>query len=227
MKITWLGHNCWHLEIEGHNLLVDPFLDASPTAPTKANDVQADTILVSHGHEDHIADAVSIAQRTGATVLTNFEIGNWLTKQGVPGDHVIGMNHGGGYDLPFGRVEYTIAHHSSSLPDGTYGGNPGGFLIVAGERRVYFACDTAAFLDMKLIGAGGLDLAVLPIGDLFTMGPAGSLEAIKLLGPKRVLPCHYNTWPPIKQDADAWAETVRQHTRAEPSVLAPGESVEI
>ncbi len=227
MNIQWLGHNCWQLTIGEQKVLIDPFLNDSPTAPVNADDVTADYLLVSHGHFDHIADAVSIANRTGATVLTNFEIGNWLAAQGVAADHVIGMNHGGSYDLPFGRVEYTIAHHSSSLPDSSYGGNPGGFVVAAEDRRVYFACDTAAFLEMKMIGAAGLDLAVVPIGDLYTMGPASSLEAIKLLAPKKVLPCHYNTFPPITQDAAAWARSVKQHTSAEPVVLEPGESLEI
>lgn len=221
MKITWLGHNCWHLDIDGTNVLVDPFLNDSPSAPIKADEVKCEVMLISHAHFDHIADAVSIAKRTGATVLTNFEISNWLAKEGVARDHAVGMNHGGGYDLPFGRVEYTIAHHSSSFPDGGYAGNPGGFVITGEGKRIYLACDTAAFLEMKLIGAAGLDLAVVPIGDLFTMGPAASLEAIKLLGPKKVLPCHYNTWPPIEQDAGAWAESVKQHTNAEPVVLKP------
>lgn len=227
MKITWLGHNCWQLEIGEHKVLLDPFLDDSPTAPNKAADIETEFMLVSHGHADHIADAVSIAKRTGATVATNFEIAEWLKGQGVEEGHVLPLNHGGGIDLPFGRVEYTLAHHSSSLPDGSYGGNPGGFVIEAEDKRIYFACDTAAFLDMKLIGMSGLDLAVVPIGDQFTMGPTGSLEAIKFLAPKKVLPCHYNTWPPIEQDANAWAESVKQHTVAEPVVLEPGESINL
>ena len=132
------------------------------------------------------------------------------------------MNPGGGIEQPFGHVKFTIAHHSSSMPDGSYGGVPGGFLLSSTSARVYFACDTALFLDMKLIGSGGLDLAVLPIGDLYTMGPDDSIDAIKLLNPKRVAPCHYNTWPPIAQDAAAWAERVRSHTAAEPIVLEPG-----
>ena len=227
MRLTWHGHNTWMLEIGDTRIVVDPFFNDSPVAKLKADDVQADYVLISHAHFDHISDAVSIAKRTGATVLTNFEISNWLANEGVARDHAVGMNHGGGYDLPFGRVEYTIAHHSSSFPDGAYGGNPGGWVVAAEDKRLYFACDTAAFLDMKLIGSGGLDLAVLPIGDLFTMGPAASLEAIKLLAPKKVLPCHYNTWPPIEQDAAAWAESVKKHTSAEPVVLAPGESIEM
>jgi L-ascorbate metabolism protein UlaG (beta-lactamase superfamily) len=222
VTITWFGHNCWSIAAGGKTIVVDPFLDESPTAPVKSAAVAADFILVSHGHFDHIADAVKIAKRTGATVLANFEVGNWIGKQGVAEGKIIGMNPGGGIQQPFGHVKFTIAHHSSSMPDGSYGGVPGGFLLTLDGARVYFACDTALFLDMKLIGGGGLDLAVLPIGDQFTMGPEDSIDAIKLLNPKRVAPCHYNTWPPIAQNALAWAERVRSHTAAEPIVLEPG-----
>jgi L-ascorbate metabolism protein UlaG (beta-lactamase superfamily) len=225
--ITWLGHNAWMIETSNATILLDPFLDDSPTAPVKAAGVGADCILLSHGHGDHVGDTVSIAKRTGATVLCNFEVGQWLKKQGVAENQVIGMNPGGGIKQPFGHVKFTIAHHSSSMPDGSYGGVPGGFLLTLDEQRSYFACDTAMFLDMKLVGSGGLDLAVLPIGDLFTMGPDDSLDAIKLLNPKRVAPCHYNTWPPIAQDAAAWAERVRSHTAAEPIVLQPGGKINI
>jgi L-ascorbate metabolism protein UlaG (beta-lactamase superfamily) len=223
--ITWLGHNAWSIESGGATILVDPFLNDSPTAPVKSEGVNADYILLSHGHGDHVGDTVAIAKRTGAVVLSNFEVGQWLTKKGLPAEKVIGMNPGGGIEQPFGHVKFTIAHHSSSMPDGSYGGVPGGFLLRLEESRVYFACDTALFLDMKLIGSGGLDLAVLPIGDLYTMGPEDSVDAVKLLNPKRVAPCHYNTWPPIAQDAGAWAERVRSHTGAEPIVLEPGETI--
>jgi len=223
--ITWFGHNCWSIETAGKTILLDPFLDESPSAPVKAADVKADFILQSHGHFDHISDTVAIAKRTGATVLANFEVGQWLHKQGVAEDKLVFMNPGGGVKQPFGHVKFTIAHHSSSMPDGSYGGVPGGFLLTLGDARVYFACDTALFLDMKLIGAGGLDLAVVPIGDLFTMGPEDSLDAIKMLNPQRVAPCHYNTWPPIEQDAAAWARQVRSHTAAEPIVLAAGDKI--
>jgi L-ascorbate metabolism protein UlaG (beta-lactamase superfamily) len=137
------------------------------------------------------------------------------------------MNLGGGVDQPFGRVKMTLAHHSSVLPDGTYGGNPAGFLLELAGTRIYFACDTALFFDMKMIGSGGLDLAVVPIGDQFTMGPADAVEATKLLNPKRVAPCHYNTWPPIAQDAQAWAQQIRMYTAADPVVLEPGEKIVI
>jgi L-ascorbate metabolism protein UlaG (beta-lactamase superfamily) len=226
-QITWLGHNCWSIETAGQTVLLDPFLDQSPTAPVKAADVRADFILVSHGHFDHVADAAPIAKRTGATVLAGFEVGRWLVKQGVAEEKVVGMNPGGGIQQPFGRVEFTVAQHSSSTPDGGYGGVPGGFVLRLADGRVYFACDTALFLDMKLIGAGGLDLAVLPIGDLYTMGPDDAIDAVNLLQPKRVVPCHYNTWPNIQQNPVAWADRVRSHTAAEPVVLAPGEQISL
>jgi L-ascorbate metabolism protein UlaG (beta-lactamase superfamily) len=227
MRFTWLGHNCWQIKLADQTLLVDPFLDDSPTAPIKATEVSCDVVLVSHGHFDHVSDAATIAQRTGAKVLANFEVGEWLKKQGVAEGQIEAMNLGGGIDLPGGRVTMTLAHHSSSLPDGTYGGNPGGFLLEADMKRVYLACDTALFLDMKLLAHPRLDLAVLPIGDRFTMGPEASIEAIQLLNPRHVLPCHYNTWPPIAQDAASWSERVRQQTAAEPHILTPGESFDL
>ena len=199
IEIKWFGHNAWTIQTSDTTILLDPFFDDSPTAPVKSDAVSADYILVSHGHFDHVGDTAKIATRNSSKVLTNFEIAEWFKKVGVADEMVIPLNLGGSIGLPFGTVKMTIAHHSSVLPDGTYGGNPGGFLLELEGKRIYFACDTALFLDMKLIGVAGLDLAVLPIGDQFTMGPADSLEAIKLLNPKRVAPCHYNTWPPIEQ----------------------------
>jgi L-ascorbate metabolism protein UlaG (beta-lactamase superfamily) len=224
-ELTWLGHASWQLKTPKHTILIDPFLDDSPTAPVKATGVQADFILVSHGHYDHIADAAKIANRTGATVVSNYEITTWLAKQHQV-KNSLGGNLGGGAELPFGRVQLTLAFHSSSLPDGSNGGNPCGFLLtLQGGPKIYFACDTALFGDMALIGRGGLDLAVLPIGDLFTMGPDDALEAVKLLKPKRVVPSHFSTWPPIAQDAQQWAGRVRAETNTEPTVLKPGETL--
>lgn len=222
IELTWLGHGCWSIDTGKHILLVDPFLDDSPSAPIKSDQVKADFVLVSHGHFDHVADAAKIAQRTGAPVISNFEICTWLQKRGV--DSVLPMNLGGGQNLAFGRVKMTLAHHSSELPDGSYGGNPGGFLLTLGDTKIYLACDTGLFYDMRLIGSCGLDLAVLPIGDVFTMGPEDSLEAVQLLNPKRVAPSHYDTWPPIAQDVNDWAARVRRHTKAEPVVTSPGAS---
>ncbi|HJN11228.1 MAG TPA: metal-dependent hydrolase [Pirellulaceae bacterium] len=221
-EITWLGHGSWAIETGGHTILLDPFLNDSPTSPVKADDVKADYILVSHGHFDHVADVASIANRTGATVVAAYEVSAWFESQhGVK--NTVGMNLGGGIDLPLGRVTMTVAHHSSQLPDGSYGGNPAGFLLKLADGTIYFACDTALFSDMQLIGRAGIDLAVLPIGDLFTMGPADSIEAIKLIHPRRVAPAHYNTWPPIEQNAATWADSVRANTEAEPVVLDPGD----
>jgi L-ascorbate metabolism protein UlaG (beta-lactamase superfamily) len=224
VEITWFGHNAWSITTGNQHILIDPFLDDSPVAPVKAKDVKATHILVSHGHVDHIGDAAAIANRTGAPIVAIYEIAEWLSQTGKV-KNTIGMNLGGGVDLPFGRVKLTLAFHSSVLPDGTYGGSPAGFLLslVAGPK-LYFACDTALFGDMKLIGDEGISLAVLPIGDLFTMGPEDSLKAISLIRPQRVAPAHYNTWPPIAQDADRWAERVRKETKAEPVVVKPGES---
>ncbi len=220
-QLTWLGHGCWSLKTAEHRVLLDPFLDDSPTAPIKSDDVDADFILVSHGHFDHVADAGKIARRTGATVIGIFEVCQWLAaNEKVEKTHA--QNIGGSFEHPFGRVTMTIAHHSSSMPDGSYGGDPAGFLISLPEGNVYFACDTALFDDMRRIGQAGIALAVLPIGDNFTMGPEDSIEAIKLLNPGRVAPAHYNTWPLIEQDAARWAEHVRDKTKAEPVVLEPG-----
>ena len=222
-EFTWLGHGSWSIRAGDTNILLDPFFDDSPTATVKSDEVEANYILVSHGHFDHIADVVAIAHRTHATVVANIEICEWLAKQQV--EQTEQMNTGGGIDLPFGRVVMTQALHSSGLPDGTYGGDPCGFVLKLPDGNVYFACDTALFLDMKLIGMVGLDLAVLPIGDRFTMGPDDAVEATNLLSPKRVVPVHYNTWPPIAQDVNAWAERIRVHTQAEAVVLSPGMTI--
>ncbi len=221
-ELTWLGHASFSLLINHQTVLIDPYLDDSPTSPVKAGDVTADFILVSHGHFDHVTDVVPIAKRTGAMVVANHEICEWLKVQGIAEDKVSVLNPGGSEEFPFGRVKMTVAHHSSSMPDGSYGGVAGGFVLDLSAGRIYFAGDTGLFLDMKLIGIGGLDLAVLPIGDKFTMGPDDSLEAIKFLNPTRVIPCHYNTWPPIEQDVAGWADHVRSQTSAEPIALEPG-----
>lgn len=222
-ELTWLGHGSWSMDLDGRRVLLDPFLDDSPVASAKAEDIEAEFILLSHGHFDHAGDAAAIARQTGATVIANFEICDWIGGQGVKNIHP--MNLGGGFAFPFGHVKMTIAHHTSTLPDGSSGGNPCGFVLSLEDGNVYFACDTGLFLDMKLIGTVGLELAVLPIGDNFTMGPDDALEAVKLLQPKRVVPVHYNTWPLIEQDPAAWAVRVKTETQAEPVVLKPGGKV--
>jgi len=223
VEITWLGHNCWSIKHGDHWLLIDPFLNDSPTAPVKAAEVSPNFILLSHGHGDHVGDTVEIAKRTGAVVISNYEICTWLAAQGVT--NTVGGNLGGWSTHAFGSVQSTLAFHSSQLPDGSYGGNPGGFLIKIDGKKLYFACDTALFSDMQLIGAVGLDLAVVPIGDLFTMGPDDAVQAVKWLKPKQALPCHYNTWPPIAQNVDQWSARVATETTTNPAVLQPGETL--
>jgi L-ascorbate metabolism protein UlaG (beta-lactamase superfamily) len=225
-RVRWLGHACLLFESDGRHILVDPFLTGNPAAAEKPESVPADFILVSHGHGDHVGDAVAIARRTGATAIANYEISLWLEKQGVKKVH--GQQHGGGYTHPFGRVKLTLAFHGSALPDGTYGGNPCGFLISFNDgKKVYAAGDTGLFGDMRLIGEEGIDLAILPIGDNYTMGPDDALRAVKMIQPKKVLPIHYNTWPVIAQDATAWAARVRQETQTMPMVVQPGGWVEV
>ena len=221
-RVQWLGHACLLIESDGKRVLIDPFLTGNPMAAAGPEEVEADVILVSHGHEDHLGDTVAIAKRTGATVVSNYELGNWLKGQGLTKVH--GMQHGGGCQVdPAIHVKLTVAFHGSTLPGGGYGGNPCGFLVTfADGARVYDAADTALFGDMKLIGEDGLDLAVLPIGDYFTMGPADALRAVKLLQPRAVLPIHYDTFPPIRQDARAWAERVNEETSARAIVPEPG-----
>jgi L-ascorbate metabolism protein UlaG (beta-lactamase superfamily) len=225
-RVQWLGHACLLFESDGTHVLVDPFLTDNPAAATTADKVPADFILVSHGHGDHVGDAIAIAKRTGATVICNYEISEWLHKQGVQKVH--GQQHGGGHTFPFGRVKLTLAFHGSALPDGSNGGNPAGFLITFKDgKKVYDAADTGLFGDMRLIGEEGIDLAILPIGDNYTMGPDDAVRAVKLVMPRKVMPIHFNTWPLIAQDANAWAARVRQETQAQAVVLKPGEWTDV
>jgi L-ascorbate metabolism protein UlaG (beta-lactamase superfamily) len=174
-KLTWYGHAALGLETGGHKLLVDPFFSGNPAASISAEAVEADYILISHGHGDHVGDAVEIAQRTGATVISNFEIASWFEGKGAKSVHP--QHLGGGFKYPFGYLKLTLALHGSMMPDGHYGGNPCGFLLTTNDgQKIYLAQDTGLFGDMKLIGEEGLDLAVIPIGDNFTMGPDDALR---------------------------------------------------
>jgi len=219
---TWYGHATHGLEVDGFKLLVDPFFTGNPAATVSAARVECDFILVSHGHFDHVTDLVDIARRTGAQVITNFEIANWLGEKEI---NAHAQHIGGGFHHPFGYLKLTLALHGSGLPDFSYGGNPCGFLLTTREgKKVYLACDTGLFGDMRLIGEEGIDLAVLPIGDNFTMGPDDALRAVKLIQPKHVIPVHYSTWDLIAQDPHAWAVRVQAESDTLPHVLQPGES---
>jgi L-ascorbate metabolism protein UlaG (beta-lactamase superfamily) len=225
-RVTWLGHAALALDVAGQRVLIDPFFTGNPAATLSADQAQADFILVSHGHGDHVGDTVAIAKRTNAQVVANYEIAGWLEKQGLTKVH--GMQHGGSFAFPFGRLKLTLAFHGSMLPDGSYGGNPCGFLLSTPDgKKIYDAADTGLFGDMRLIGEEGIDLAILPIGDNYTMGPDDALRAVKLLAPRTVLPIHYNTWPLLAQDAAAWAARVQKETPAQVVVLKPGETVDV
>lgn len=224
-RVRWLGHAALLLETDGTRVLIDPFFTGNPKAVIEADKVEADFILVSHGHSDHVGDTIAIAQRTGATVIANYEIANWLHQKGVSKVH--GQQLGGSHAFPFGRVKLTLAFHGSALPDGSYGGNPCGFLITCKDgKKIYDAADTGLFGDMRLIGEEGLDLAFLPIGDNYTMGPEDALRAVQFLQPRKVVPIHYNTWELIAQDGKAWGERVRAQSKVQPVVLQPGDWVE-
>jgi L-ascorbate metabolism protein UlaG (beta-lactamase superfamily) len=218
----WYGHGTHGIETEDYNVIVDPFFTDCPTTCVSADEVAPDFIVVSHGHGDHTCDVVSIAKRTGAQVISNFEIVNWLGQQGLENLH--GQHIGGGFNHPFGYLKLTNALHGSGLPDGSYGGNPAGILLTLKEgKKIYLACDTGLFAGMRLIGEEGIYLAVLPIGDNYTMGPDDALRAVKLIQPKHVIPAHFNTWPVIEQDPYAWAERVEAETDTKAHVLDPGD----
>jgi len=224
-KLTWLGHASFQVNTGGKAILIDPFFDGNPVAEMSADAVNADAILITHGHADHVGDTVAIAKRTNAMVVSNYEIVSWLQEQGVPNAHP--MHIGGSHEFDFGTVKLTIAHHGSALPDGSNGGSPTGIILKTADGNLYFAGDTGLFLDMQLIGEEGLAVAVVPIGDNFTMGVADSVRATKFLNPKYVIPHHYNTWPLIEQDVEAWSREVSSETSAQPVVLAVGESFEL
>ncbi|MAT42469.1 MAG: metal-dependent hydrolase [Anaerolineaceae bacterium] len=222
-KLTWYGHATLGLETAGYKLLIDPFFSGNPAAAVNADQVEADYILITHGHGDHVGDTIKIAERTGAMAISNFEIAAWLDGQGVKKTH--GQHLGGGFNHPFGYLKLTLALHGSALPDGSYGGNPAGFLLTTkDDLKIYIAGDTGLFGDMQLIGDEGIDLAVLPIGDNFTMGPDDALRAVKLIRPKHVIPIHFNTWDLISQDPKAWANRVEKETQTKVHVIKPGES---
>jgi L-ascorbate metabolism protein UlaG (beta-lactamase superfamily) len=226
-KLTWYGHATLGLETGGFKLIIDPFFDGNPAAPIAPEAVEADFILISHGHGDHVGDAVSIAKRTGAMLISNFEIAEWFAeKHKLEKTH--GQHIGGGFKHPFGYLKLTLALHGSALPDGSNGGNPAGFLLTTNDgKKIYLAQDTGLFGDMKLIGEEGLDLAIIPIGDNYTMGPDDALRAVKMLQPKTVIPIHYNTWDLLSQDANAWADRVEKETETKAVILKPGESYSV
>lgn len=229
IKLTYYGHSTFVVETDGHKIVVDPFFAPNnPLSPASATaeTIDADFIVLTHGHGDHVADAAAIAKRTGCTIISNFEVVTWMAAQGATNGH--GMNTGGAYNFPFGRLKLVVALHSSTMPDGSSGGHPNGALIQFNDGTdIYFAGDTALTYDMRLIGeSGGVDIAVLPIGDNFTMGPDDAVLAAQFVRAKQVIPCHFNTFPPIRQNPANFARKLADEG-IECTVLEPGETFEL
>ena len=219
MKITFLGHAALLIETESHRLLVDPFITGNDLASDKINleDLRPDVILLTHAHQDHVLDVEALAGESGALIISNYEIVSYYQNKGFEGHP---MNHGGAREFDFGWLKYVNAVHTSSFADGTYGGQPGGFLLTSGGKSIYIAGDTALHMDMKLIPSFAKpDLAVLPIGDNFTMGIADAIQAADFVACGRVLGVHYNTFGYIVIDTD---DATRQFEAAGKKLLLPG-----
>lgn len=227
MRLTYFGHSAFQLESSGATILVDPFITDNPHTKgvVTAADLHPDVILLTHAHGDHWGDTMSIAKRTGALVVGNFEVTQYVQKNGH--STVLGMNTGGAWRFDWGTVTQTYARHSSSFPDGTYGGNPNGYIIHSEEKCVYALGDTCPFAEMEWIGEDhDVDIALVPIGDCFTMGPDESLRAIRMIRPSVTVPVHYNTFPQIEVDTAAWAEKIEREGFVA-RVLSPGESIDV
>jgi L-ascorbate metabolism protein UlaG (beta-lactamase superfamily) len=218
MKFTFYGQSAFQLVAAGKTLLFDPFISQNPLAKNiNIDNLKADFILVSHGHGDHVADLVTVAKATGAKVICIAEIADWLNTQGV--DNVHGMNIGGGYNFEFGRVKMVNAVHSSALPDGSNGGNPAGFVLYTEGKKIYFSGDTALTYDMKLLEDEGLDWAILPIGDNYTMGADDAIKAAGFVNCKNIIGVHYNTFPVITIDVE---EAREKFIKAGLNIQLPG-----
>lgn len=227
-RLTFLGHSSWLIEGARHSLIVDPFLNGNPKAALKPEDIKVDFVVVTHGHGDHVGDGIDIARRNNATLIANFEVATYCGHHGC---ETHAMHIGGAHRFPFGRVKLTIAHHGSGISreDGSfaYGGNPCGVVLTVDGKTTYHAGDTGLFLDMKLIGERDpLDVALLPIGDNYTMGVDDAVAAAGFLKAKLTVPMHYGTFPLIDTDPKEFVDKVRRNGQ-EARVVEVGESLEI
>jgi L-ascorbate metabolism protein UlaG (beta-lactamase superfamily) len=222
-KVTYLGHSAFLLETSKAQLVIDPFLSDNPLAKAKPKDIKCQYVLLSHGHGDHLGNSIEIARADDATIVAPFELANYCADKGAK---VHPMHIGGSHEFSFGRVKLTIAHHGSAAPDGTYTGNPCGFLVYADGKTFYHTGDTGLFYDMKLIGEmNKIDLAVLPIGDNFTMGIDDAVKAAEFLKSKMVIPMHYNTFEVIHTDPQEFVKKVKEKG-LQAMVLSIGSSYE-
>jgi len=227
MKFTFYGHACFMIELKGKKILFDPFIRYNELAKDiDFNNIVADYILISHGHEDHVADAYDIAMRNDAVLVSNYEVVSWFQKKGVKNTHP--LNHGGSWNFDFGNVKFVHAVHSSVLPDGTNGGNPGGFVIESDDLCFYYSGDTALHMDMKLIPLTSkkLNFAVLPIGNNFTMGAQDAVLAAEFVGSNKIIGVHYDTFGYIKIN-HAVAKEVFANKGKELILLNIGETIEL
>ncbi|CAN5299972.1 metal-dependent hydrolase [soil metagenome] len=225
--LRYIGHAAFTLEAEGNVIAIDPFITGNPSATISADEISPNVILITHAHNDHVGDAVELAKRTKAPIITVIELADYLETKGV---ETIGANHGGTVKFAGGSVKFTPAWHSSTFTteDGVVApGVAAGLIVTFAEKKFYLAGDTSLFLDMQLIGEEGIDVAVLPVGDLFTMGPSDAVRAAKFLRPKVVVPCHYNTFPALEQDIDEFKKNLEDETSAKAVILQPGDTWEV
>ncbi len=223
VKLTYYSHDCWEIESEGKKIIIDPFITGNPLAPIKPSDIKVDAVLVTHGHGDHLGDSIEISKSCQIPIISVFELINYVTSKGATGHP---LHIGGGFQFDFGHVKATIAHHGTGGPNGEYLGNPCGYVITMGGKKIYHSGDTGLFLDMKLIGEmNPLDVALLPIGDNFTMGIDDAVKAVEFLNPKIAIPMHYDTFDVIKADPNEFVKKIKPPVKG--VVVSPGSSYEL